>query len=128
MHELVAQPRVSVAESCQVLLDDIEVMADIGALASERGVPQPLRIHVAASIVPPTRDDIAETFDYCRIRAFALELAAHRIVLIETFAQRLARMCLAHELVLDVEVRIEKPRAIPGCRAGTRVRLVKGVG
>ena len=113
------------ATSCQVLLDQIEVLADIGAFASEFGVPQPLIIHVAADVIAPSRDELSRAFDYNRIHAFAHELARQRITLIETFAQRLARKCLGFDTVLAVEVRIEKPRAIPGCIAGTRVRLNK---
>jgi dihydroneopterin aldolase len=111
--------------ACQVLLNDIEVMADIGALAIELGVLQPLLIHVALTVVPPTTDDLTQTFDYSIIRRFAEELAAQRIVLIETFAQRLAQRCLAFEVVLDAEVRIDKPKAVPGCLAGTRIRMGK---
>jgi 7,8-dihydroneopterin aldolase/epimerase/oxygenase len=110
---------------CQVLLNNIEVMADIGALAIELGVLQPLLIHVALTVVPPTMDDLTHTFDYSNIRKFAKELADQRIVLIETFAQRLAQRCLAFEMVLDAEVRIDKPKAVPGCLAGTRVIMSK---
>lgn len=114
-----------VASSCQVLLSDIEVMADIGALESERGVPQPLRIDVRVSVVPPSRDELSHTFDYSRIRAFALELAAERTVLIERFALKLALRCLADDTALEAEVRIGKPCALPGCLAGTRVVVSK---
>ena len=115
-----------VSVSCQVLLGDLEVMADIGALASEHGVPQPLRICVTVDVVPPPADNLAQAFDYSLIAVFAHELAAGRIALIETFAQRLAQKCLAYDMVLGAEVRIDKPRAVPGCLAGTRVRLSKG--
>lgn len=110
-----------VSASCQVLVTDLEVMADIGALDSEKGIPQPLRIHVAVSVVPPARDELAQTFDYTLIRAIALELAAERTVLVESFALKLAHRCLAHDTVLEAEVRIGKPCAIPGALAGTRV-------
>ncbi|MEE4452126.1 dihydroneopterin aldolase [Novosphingobium resinovorum] len=123
--EILRPPGLPVASAveCQVLLDEIEVMADIGAFSAEHGVPQPLRIHVALSIVPPVDDDLSQTFDYSRIHAHALELASQRIALIETFAQRLARMCLACDLVTEAAVRIDKPRAVPGCLAGTRIRI-----
>ncbi|WP_206243887.1 dihydroneopterin aldolase [Novosphingobium terrae] len=124
---LFRQPHVSHGEItlCQVLLGDLEVMADIGAFAAEHGVLQPLNIHVTLTIAPPTADDLAETFDYNQIRAHALELAGQRISLIETFAQRLARACLDAPMVTEAEVRIDKPRAVPGCMAGTRVVLGK---
>lgn len=111
---------------CQVLLGDLEVMADIGAFAAEHGVLQPLRIHVVLTVTPPRTDDLGETFDYNQIRDHALALAGQRISLIESFAQRLARRCLEATMVVEAEVRIDKPRAVPGCMAGTRVVLSKG--
>lgn len=110
---------------CEVLLSGIEVMADIGAFAAEHGVPQPLLIDVALTIVPPIDDELAQTLDYKTIFSYACELAAQRTSLIETFGQRLARMCLASDLVTEATVEIRKPRAVPGCMAGTRVRLRK---
>ena len=114
-----------VSASCQVQLTELEVMADIGALDSEKGVPQPLRIDVAVSVVPPARDELAQTFDYSLIRDFALELAGERTVLVESFALKLAHRCLAHDTVLKAEVRIGKPCAIPGALAGTCVTASK---
>jgi dihydroneopterin aldolase len=124
---LFRQPRARHDETalCQVLLNDLEVMADIGAFAAEHGVFQPLNIHVALTIMPPGSDDLGETFDYNRVRDHALALAAQHISLIETFAQRLAGMCLDAAMVIAAEVRIDKPRAVPGCMAGTRVVLSK---
>lgn len=111
---------------CEVRLNDIEVMADIGALAVELGVPQPLLLNVTLSVICPLQDKLTETFDYNQIRDFALELAASRIVLIETFARRLAELCLEVDVVQSAEVRIDKPKAVPGCLAGTLVRIEKG--
>jgi dihydroneopterin aldolase len=113
-------------ESCRVLLNDIEVMADIGALANELGVPQPLKINVALEVVAPQIDHLSQTFDYSQIRDFAVELANQRIVLIEVFAQKLARRCIASDVVRKAEVWIAKPKAVPGCMAGTHVKLTKG--
>lgn len=130
MHEQVFVPRAQdfaalVSASCQVRVSDIEVMADIGAYESEKGVPQPLLIDVTVSVVPPTKDELSQTFDYTHVRACALELARERISLIETFALRLAQKCLAHDVVLRAEVRIGKPHAVPGCLASTSVTLSK---
>ena len=117
-------PRLKVT-TCEVLLDEIEVMADIGAYAAEMGVLQPLRLHVALTIVPPQSDDLGQTFNYAHIRDHARDLAAQRINLIETFALMLARKCLECDLVLEAIVRIDKPLAVPGCLAGTRLRLAR---
>ena len=111
--------------SCRILVDSLEVMADIGALASESGVPQPLVLHIALDVVPPGGDALTQTIDYGDVRRSALDLAAERTVLIETFARRLAERCLAHDAVLAAEVRIAKPLALPDCLAGACVTLTK---
>jgi 7,8-dihydroneopterin aldolase/epimerase/oxygenase len=128
MDELGFAPRLAnfaafVSATCRVCLSDIEVMADIGVYEEEKGVPQPLLIDVAVHVVPPSTDELSQTFDYTWVRAGALELAAQRIMLIETFAIRLAQMCLTHDAVLQAEVRVSKPRAVPGCLASTCVTL-----
>lgn len=121
-----AMQATAAAMSCEVTLEGIEVEADIGAYEHEFGKPQPLTIDVAVTITPPVSDDLRATFDYAEISGFALELARQRIALLETFVKRLAGLCLAHPAALAVEVRIGKPRAVPACMAGVRVRLVKG--
>lgn len=111
--------------ACEVLLDRIEVMADIGAYASEFGIFQPLQISVRLSIIAPVRDELGQTFDYARILAHARTLATQRTTLIETFAYRLAQLCLESPLVIEAEVQVDKPRAVPGCLAGTRIQMRK---
>jgi len=110
---------------CSVMLDNIEVMADIGILAVETGVKQPLVLHVRLDVIPPADDHIDETHDYREIHRAAHDLAEQRIALIETFARRLAERCLANERVLAAEVRVDKPLAVPGCLAATQVRLCR---
>lgn len=124
MNDMMVQT-VATSVECHVLLNEITVMADIGAFAAEMGVLQPLTIHVALAVVPPVEDDLRQAFDYNAIRAYAQDLAGRRISLIETFAQRLAGLCLRSDLVIEAVVRIDKPRAVPGCLAGTRVCLRK---
>lgn len=129
LHDIVARPSVFSAENflaeqtCTVALRNVEIMADIGAYEHEMGRLQPLVAHVALKVVPPINDRIEEAFDYARIKAFATELGTKRTVLIETFARNLATECLAHPLVLKVDVTIEKPLAVPGCTASTTVVL-----
>ncbi len=113
----------AIVGQCSVMLDNIEVMADIGILAAETGVLQPLLLHVRLDVVPPADDHIDQTCDYRDIHSAAHDLAAQRIALIETFARRLAERCLANGRVLAAEVRAEKPLAVPGCLAAAHVRL-----
>lgn len=108
---------------CEVHVRDLEVLADIGAMAMEVGNPQPLKIHVVLGLSLLPADGLDHTFDYNEINRIACDLAAKRITLVETFALQLASRCLAHPLVARVEVAIDKPRAIPGCNAGARVVL-----
>jgi dihydroneopterin aldolase len=126
MREAALEQRgAALAIVCEVMLDGIEVQADIGAYPREFGRPQPLLIDVTIAILPPPGDDLATTFDYAAIRRFALDLAGERIALIETFAERLARLCLAHPAALAGDVRITKPRAVRGCLARARISLAK---
>lgn len=113
----------AIVGQCSVMLDNIEVMADIGILAAETGVRQPLVLHVRLDVVPPTEDHIDQTCDYREIHRAAHDLAEQRIALIETFARRLAERCLANGRVLAAEVRADKPLAVPGCLAAAHVRL-----
>lgn len=110
---------------CQVHLDQIKVMADIGVHASEMGTLQPLLIDVCLSVIPPRDDELCQTFDYVLIARHAGELAASRTNLIETFARLLAERCLQSDLVLEAFVQIAKPQAMPDCMAGTRIRMRK---
>ena len=113
--------------TCSISLRDIQVLADIGAYRHEIGRPQPLVLHVTLAVVPPEEDTIEVAFDYVRIKALAEDLSRERIVLIETFAQRLARACLEHRLVLGARVTVEKPQAVPGAMAGPTVYLGFGL-
>ncbi|MEV4933990.1 dihydroneopterin aldolase [Sphingobium sp. LMA1-1-1.1] len=113
------------AMQCDIVVTGLKVMADIGAYAAEKGVLQPLSITATLSVIPPNDDELGEAFDYAQICEFATTLATQRINLIETFARRLAEMCLRHDLVLGAVIEIDKPQALPGCVAGTVFRLSK---
>lgn len=108
---------------CSISLRDIRLLADIGVHRHEIGRPQPLVIHVTLVVVPPAHDSVDEVFDYVRIKSLAEELAAQRIVLIESFARRLAEACLDHRLVRGATVTVEKPFAVPGAMASATVTI-----
>lgn len=109
--------------TCSISLRDIRVLADIGVHHHEIGRPQPLIIHVTLVVVPPDHDSVDAVFDYVRIKGLAEELAAQRIVLIESFARRLAEACLDHRLVRGATVTVEKPFAVPGAMASATVTV-----
>jgi dihydroneopterin aldolase len=111
------------ALTCSIALRDIRVLADIDVYSHEIGRPQPLIVHVVLAVMPPPRDSVEDAFDYVRIQTMAERLCRERIVLIETFARRIAETCLAHDLVLGATVTIEKPQAVPGAVASATIRM-----
>jgi dihydroneopterin aldolase len=109
--------------SCSIALRDVQLLADIGVYHHEIGRPQPLILHVVLAVTPPERDSVEDVFDYVRIKRIAEALSRERIVLIETFARRVAEACLDHQLVLGAVVTVEKPQGVPGSMASATVRI-----
>jgi dihydroneopterin aldolase len=91
---------------------------EIGAFSSERGVTQRIRFNIVLEVSHNTAaqdDDVDKVISYDTItEAVEAELAAERINLLETLAERVARRCLADPRALRVFVRIEKLDRIPG--------------
>lgn len=96
----------------RISLRDHVVEADIGAFQKERGHKQRLRFNVVVEVRPvtgPLDDDVDRILSYDRItEAIAAELAAERLNLLETLAERLAERILAEPAAMRVFVRIEK--------------------
>lgn len=110
---------------CVVRLRDLTLDADIGVYEHERGRPQPLVLDVEVEIIPPKSDRLAETLDYDLIARFARTLAGSHILLVETYARRLAELCLDEPGVLRVEVAVRKPNALRNASAGACLTLTK---
>ncbi len=91
---------------------------EIGAFRSERGVAQRVRFNVVLEVSHHTAardDDVDKVISYDTItEAIEDELAAERINLLETLAERVAARCLADPRALRAFVRIEKLDRIPG--------------
>ena len=91
---------------------------EIGAFQSERGVRQRVRFNVVLEVSHHTAaqdDDVDKVISYDTItEAIEHELAAERINLLETLAERVAARCLADPRAVRVFVRIEKLDRIPG--------------
>ncbi len=99
--------------SAKVFVRGLTVEAEIGVHAHERGRRQPLIIEVELDLVPPVWRSIGETVNYERVVEHARALAAGgHVGLVETFAWRLARACLAEGRARRVRVRVEKPLAL----------------
>ncbi len=96
----------------RISLRDHLVEADIGAFQQERGHKQRLRFNVVVEVRPvtePLLDDVDRILSYDRItEAIAAELAAERLNLLETLAERVADRVLAEPAAMRAFVRIEK--------------------
>ena len=110
-------------QPCTVRLRGLELLADIGAHAHEIGHPQPIRVDVELLVTFPEQDSLSEVFDYVKIRTFAQQLALQRIVLVETFANRLAQACIEHPKVRRAKVTVEKLKALSDAIASATVTL-----
>jgi dihydroneopterin aldolase len=96
----------------RISLRDHVVEADIGAFQKERGHKQRLCFNVVVEVRPvtaPLDDDVDRILSYDRItEAIAAELAAERLNLLETLAERVAERILAEPAAMRAFVRIEK--------------------
>jgi 7,8-dihydroneopterin aldolase/epimerase/oxygenase len=96
----------------RISLRDHVVEVDIGAFQQERGHRQRVRFNVVVEVRPspaPLDDDVDKILSYDRITfAIAAELAAERLNLLETLAERVAERILTEPQALRVFLRIEK--------------------
>jgi len=102
----------------RISLKDYVLEAEIGAFQSERGTTQRLRFGVVVEVRPhpaPIDDDVDRILSYDRItEAISAELAAERVNLLETLAERVAERILAEPQAMRAFVRIEKLDRGPG--------------
>jgi 7,8-dihydroneopterin aldolase/epimerase/oxygenase len=107
-----AEASADAAPRDRISLRDHLVEADIGAFQQERGQKQRLRFNVVVEVRPvtePLQDDVDRILSYDRItEAIAAELAAERLNLLETLAERVAERILAEPAAMRVFIRIEK--------------------
>ncbi len=96
----------------RISLRDHVVEVDIGAFQKERGHKQRILFNVVVEVRPvqqPLNDDVDRILSYDRItEAIASELAAERLNLLETLAERVAERILAEPQAMRAFVRIEK--------------------
>lgn len=96
----------------RISLRDHVVEVDIGAFQKERGNRQRIMFNVVIEVRPapqPLNDDVDRILSYDRItEAIAAELAAERLNLLETLAERVAERILAEPQAMRAFVRIEK--------------------
>ena len=102
----------------RISVRDHLVTAEIGAFQAERGAAQRLLFNVVVEVRPhpePLADDVDRILSYDRItEAIADELAAERLNLLETLAERIADRVLAAPQAMRAFIRIEKLDRGPG--------------
>ena len=96
----------------RISLRDHVVDVEIGAFQKERGHRQRVMFNVVVEVKPaprPLNDDVDLILSYDRItEAIGTELAAERLNLLETLAERVAERILAEPQAMRAFVRIEK--------------------
>ena len=96
----------------RISLRDHVVEVEIGAFQKERGHTQRVMFNVVVEVRPapqPLNDDVDRILSYDRItEAISAELAAERLNLLETLAERVAERILAEPQAMRAFVRIEK--------------------
>lgn len=99
--------------SARIILDDLEVEADIGFHDFEIGAPQRLLVSVEvwlSEFDPPTEDQPAEAWNYDFLRTEVAELAAaRRYNLQETLAHAVFERVASFHGVRALRVRLSKP-------------------
>ncbi len=102
----------------RIAVRGIEGFGHHGVLAEERATGQPFVVDVVLTLdlAPAARsDDVADTVHYGEL-AQQVVAAVERdpVDLLETLAQRVADLALAHPSVEEVEVTVHKPEAPVG--------------
>src|SRR5438132_1463344 len=88
-----AQPRVVMTK---IFVTGVKIDAEIGIYKHEIGRAQPLVVDVELDVPTAGAERLADTLNYETILAAARAVAAGgHIQLVETYAERLARACLA---------------------------------
>jgi dihydroneopterin aldolase len=102
----------------RISLRDHIVDVEIGAFQAERGTRQRICFNVVVEVQPIVGhidDDVDRILSYDRVtEAIAAELAAERLNLLETLAERIAERILLEPQALRAFVRIEKLDRGPG--------------
>ncbi len=113
----------------KIFVTGLRIEAQIGVYAHEKGRAQPLVVDVELDVPAAGIERLADTVNYEMIGSAARDIAASgHIGLVEAFAERLARACLADPRVMRARVRVEKPSALAphATAAGVEITVVRG--
>jgi dihydroneopterin aldolase len=121
-----SDPAADPTRTDRIFVHDFVLPVRIGAYASERDAPQPVRFNVEAAVarpagkqdcsVPaPAELSMRDVFSYDLIRdGIRMLVDAGHVAFVETLAERIAAIVLAHPRVSKVSVKVEKLDAGPG--------------
>jgi dihydroneopterin aldolase len=108
----------------KVFVTGLKVQAEIGVYKHEIGRVQPLVVDVELDVPTAGAERLSETLNYETILEAARAIAGTgHIELVETFAERLARACLADARVTQARVRVAKPLALAPDAVGAGVEI-----
>ncbi len=108
----------------RLLVRGLIVQAEVGVYAQEHGRRQPLVVEIELRIAPSAFEQIGDTVNYENLAAWARQVAeSGHIKLVETFAHRLALLCMSEPKVLCARVRVDKPEALSPALAGVEIIL-----
>jgi dihydroneopterin aldolase len=113
----------------RVFVSGLRLQAQIGVHRHEMGKLQPLSVDVELDVPSAGPGRLSDTFNYETILKAAQAIAEEgHIGLVETFADRLARACMADPRVTRARVRVEKPLALApdAVAAGAEIVLERG--
>jgi dihydroneopterin aldolase len=105
----------------RVFVHDLEIVASVGVLEHERRYEQRIIVSADLSVredYDGVSDRLEDVLDYSKlVEGIARLVQREHVNLLETMAERIAEYCLADQRVESVRVRLEKPDAMPLCRA-----------
>ncbi len=105
----------------RILISDLLARCIIGVREEERREKQDVVINLALSTdfrKAATSDRIEDAVDYRAVKKRVLELVENsHFYLVEALAEAVAGICLEHQAVLQVQVRVEKPAALRFARS-----------
>lgn len=114
----------------RILIDDLRVLALIGALPHEREAKQPLRVDISIGVDlrdAGRSDELDDTVHYGLVAERVVELAEEsKHILLERLAADIADTVLAFDRVEEVDVTVTKLRPpVPTPLQTTAVRMVR---
>jgi len=116
----------------KIFLHGLKVFCIIGTLPQERKKKQPivLDLEFPAPVPRPAKtDDLRQALDYQKIAASAISFASkNKFFLLETLAERLAKMLLREFKLKSLSLRVMKPKALRNIGGNAGVCITRKAG